>query len=319
MSGSVYVYAAQPTVNRGTAENFAILAASTITNTGSSVVNGDVGLSPGNSITGFPPGQINGTQHIADGAAAQAQADLTQAYNDAAGRTPVTTIITELGGATLVPGVYTSADGTFSLTGTLTLNAQGDPNAVFIFKTASTLITAAGSSVVLSNSAQACNVFWQVGSSVTLGSNSTLQGNLLVLTSATLTTGSSVMGRVLARNGAVTLDSSTVTKPTCITSPAPVVAVTATTTATVTATTTPVVIPIATTTTPVVITSVATTTVVVTATTTPVVVPVFTPSFPNTGFSSPSESALSMFLFLATLSFVSSIVFFLNRKLAVIK
>jgi hypothetical protein len=141
----------------------------------------------------------------------------------------------ELGGTTKTAGVYDSADGTFGITGTLTLDAQGDPNAVFIFKTASTLITAGASSVVLVNDAQACNVFWQVGSSATLGTNSTFNGNILALTSITLTTGANVNGRVLARNGAVTLDTNTITKATCA---APVVAPTPT--PEVTPTTTPV-------------------------------------------------------------------------------
>src|SRR3989344_2558695 len=213
---------AATSVNLGSADNFAVLAGSTITNPGSSVVNGDLGLSPGTAVTGFPPGTLNGTQHAADTAAANAQAALTTAYNNAAGQTPVSTVPTELGGTTKTAGIYDSAAGTFGITGTLTLDAAGDPNAVFIFKTASTLITAANSNVVLANGAQACNVFWQVGSSATLGTNSTFKGNILALTSATLTTGANVEGRVLARNGAVTLDSNTVTRPTCaVATPAP--------------------------------------------------------------------------------------------------
>ncbi|MEX2369202.1 MAG: ice-binding family protein [Candidatus Paceibacterota bacterium] len=217
--GATYVYAAGTTmVNLGAADDFAVLAGSTITNTGSSVINGDLGLSPGTSLTGFPPGTVNGTQHVADAQASLAQTDLTNAYNDAAGRTPVSTVPTELGGTTLTPGVYDSADGTFDITGTLTLDAEGDSAAVFIFKTASTLTTAGASNVVLTGDAQACNVFWQVGSSATLGTNSNLKGNILALTSITLTTGSDVDGRVLARNGAVTLDSNIITKPSCDTS-----------------------------------------------------------------------------------------------------
>ncbi len=208
-------------VNLGAADSFAILAGSTITNTGSSVINGDLGLSPGSSVTGFPPGTVNGTQHVTDTGAANAQLALTTAYNNAAGQTPVSTVPTELGGTTKTAGIYNSADGTFGITGTLTLDAQGDPNAVFIFKTASTLITAGASNIVLANGAQACNVFWQVGSSATLGTNSTFKGNILALTSATLTTGANVEGSVLARNGAVTLDSNTVTKATCVVPPPP--------------------------------------------------------------------------------------------------
>ncbi len=211
---------AATTVNLGSAGNFAVLAGSTVTNTGSSVISGDLGLSPGTSVTGFPPGTLNGIQHVANTTAVQAETDLTAAYN-AAGQTPVSTVPTELGGTTKTAGVYDSAAGTFGVTGTLTLDAQGDANAVFIFKTASTLITGGSSSIVLTNGAQACNVFWQVGSSATLGTNSTFKGNILALTSATLTTGANVEGRVLARNGAVTLDSNTVTKPTCAVPPAP--------------------------------------------------------------------------------------------------
>jgi hypothetical protein len=217
---------AATTVNLGGANNFAVLAGSTVTNTGSSVISGDLGLSPGTSVTGFPPGSLNGTQLVANAAAVQAQVDLTNAYNNAVGQTPVLTVPTELGGTTKTPGIYDSAAGTFGITGTLTLDAQNNPNAVFIFKTSSTLITSGASNVALVNGAQACNVFWQVGSSATLGTNSTFKGNILALTSITLTTGANVQGRVLARNGAVTLDTNTITKPTCaIATPSPVAVV----------------------------------------------------------------------------------------------
>lgn len=196
-------------------DNFSVLAGSTITNTGSSTINGDIGLSPGSEITGFPLGIINGTQYIADAVAIQAKTNLATAYNNAAGKTPVSTVATELGGTTKTAGVYNSADGTFGITGTLTLDAQGDPNAVFIFKTASTLITAGGSNIVLANGAQACNVFWRVGSSATLGTNSTFKGTIMALTSITVTTGANVNGSLLARNGAVTLDTNIVTMATC--------------------------------------------------------------------------------------------------------
>jgi uncharacterized repeat protein (TIGR01451 family) len=203
--------AATAPVPLGTAADFAVLAGSTITNTGPTTINGDLGLSPGTSVTGFPPGQVNGTIHAADSVALQAQTDLTTAYNNAAARPVSATIPVELGGTTQTPGVYDSAAGTFGITGTLTLDAQGDPNAVFIFEAASTLITASASNILLINGAQAANVFWVVGSSATLGANSTFQGNILALTSITVTTGTAINGRALARNGAVTLDSSAIT------------------------------------------------------------------------------------------------------------
>ncbi len=204
-----------PPVNLGTASNFAILAGSAVSNTGSSLINGDLGISPLTAVSGFPPGTLNGVQYIADGVALQAQNDLTTAYNDAAGRVPVTTVATELGGTTLPPGVYNSASGTFGITGTLTLDAQNDPSAVFVFQMESTLITASSSQVVLARGAQACNVFWQVGSSATLGTFSSFIGDILALTSITVTTGVVMDGRTLARNGAVTLDTDTITTTTC--------------------------------------------------------------------------------------------------------
>ncbi|MER7129441.1 ice-binding family protein [Streptosporangium saharense] len=199
----------------GTAADFAILAGSTVTNTDFTIVTGDLGLSPGTAVTGFPPGTVVGAIHTADADAAQAQADLTIAYNDAAGQAPDATIPTELGGTTLTPGVYNSTSGTFGITGNLTLNAQGNPNAIFIFQADSTLITASDSTVTLIGGAQACNVFWQVGSSATLGTNSSLAGNVLALASITVATGANVNGRILARNGAVTLDTNTIARSVC--------------------------------------------------------------------------------------------------------
>lgn len=198
----------------GTAQNFAALGGSTVTNTGASVVNGDVGVSPGSSVTGFfPPGIVIGTIHAANSVAAQAQSDLTIAYNAAAGL-PCGTDLTgqDLGGLILTPGVYcfnTSAQ----LTGTLTLNHQGNPNAFFLFKIGSTLTTASSSTVVLTNAGgTTCpnNVFFQVGSSATLGTGTTFAGNILALTSITLNTGTTLNGRALARNGAVTLDTNSI-------------------------------------------------------------------------------------------------------------
>lgn len=202
-------------VGLGAADNFAVLAGTTVTNTGPSVINGDLGLSPGSSVTGFLPGIVNGVQQIANQIALDAKEDLIAAYDRTTELTPTMTIGTELGGKTLTPGIYESASGTFEITGTLTLDAQNNPNAVFIFKTASTLVTAVSSNVVLINGAQSCNVLWQVGSSATLQTYSTFKGSILALTSVTVTTGVNVEGRVLARNGAVTLDTDTITKTSC--------------------------------------------------------------------------------------------------------
>lgn len=201
-------------VGLGTATSYAVLAGTAVTNTGSSSVSGDLGVSPGTAVSGFPPGLVtNGTQHIAGPVALQAQSDLTTAYLDAAGRTPFTAVPVELGGRTLRPGVY--AGGTLGLTGTLTLDARGNPNAAFIFKAASTLITGPGSRVNLINGASPCNIFWQLTSSATLGAGSTFRGTIMALTSISLKAGATVDGRVLARNGKVSLISDTIAKPTC--------------------------------------------------------------------------------------------------------
>lgn len=197
----------------GSAGNFAVLAGSTVTSTGPTVLNGDLGLWPGTAVTETPAMTVNGTRHINDAPASAAQGDLTLAYDDAAGRAVNSTVGTELGGTTLTPGVYDSAAGTFGITGTLKLDAGGDPNAVWIFQAGSTLTTASSSKVALSGGAQAANVFWQVGSSATLGGASTFAGSILALTSIDLGTGATVDGRLLARNGAVTLLDNTVTTP----------------------------------------------------------------------------------------------------------
>ena len=208
--------AALPTVGLGTAESFAVLAGSTVTNTGPSVIRGDVGVSPGTAVTGFPPGIVNnGVIHAADAVAAGAQSDLTIAYDDAAGRKPATVEPADLAGLTLVPGLYHGDTLGLSVNGTVTLNAQGDSNAVFIFQSASTLIMNTNSRVALINGAQACNVFWQVGSSATIGVGSRFVGTVLALASITAQTGATIRGRLLARNGAVTLDTNTITRSRC--------------------------------------------------------------------------------------------------------
>ena len=193
----------------GEADDFVLLAYSTVTNEGNSTIRGDIGVSPLASVVGFPPGIVNGTIHAADAAAAQAQIDLTAAYTDAAARTPYITETT-LGGLNLPPGIYHS-DGALSLTGVLTVT--GDANAVWIFQAGSTLDTAAGSQIVLSGGAKADNVYWAVGSSATLGANSFFEGNIMAYASITLYSGAQVEGRVLAKTAAVTLDTNIITKP----------------------------------------------------------------------------------------------------------
>ena len=206
---------AQAPVGLGTDGSFAVLAGSTVTNTGPSVISGSVGLDPGSAVVGFPPGIVlAGTTQVANGVALQAKSDLVTAYNDAAGRSSTATVSGDLAGRTLTPGVYTSASS-LGLSGALTLDAQGDPNAVFVFQAGSTLIVGSSSQVNLIGAAQACNVYWQVGSSATIGTGAAFVGNILALTSITMTTGATLQGRALARNGAVTLDTNTITRPLC--------------------------------------------------------------------------------------------------------
>jgi len=191
----------------GAASSYAVLAGQTVTNTGPTTINGDLGVSPGTAVTGFPPGIVTGgTIHSADANALQAQAALGTAY-DALAASPCSADITgqDLGGLTLTEGVYCSTSPV-QLTGPLTLNAQGNASAVFIFKTTSKLTTASGSSVLMTNGGTDCNVFWKVDSSATIGTTTQFKGNILALTSIALQNGASVSGRALARNGAVTMD-----------------------------------------------------------------------------------------------------------------
>jgi hypothetical protein len=200
----------------GTTQSFAVLAGSTVTNTGPTVVTSNLGVSPGLSVTGFPPGEVNGgTIHASDAVAAQAQNDLTTAYNALAGQACSTNLTgQDLGGLTLTPGTYCFTSSA-QLTGTLTLDAQGDPAAVFVLQIGSTLTTASHSSVRMINGGNGCNVYWQVGSSATVGTGTIIAGSIMALTSITLTTGASVQGRALARNGAVTMDTNAVSASTC--------------------------------------------------------------------------------------------------------
>lgn len=211
--GAAGAHAGSP-IDLGAADPFAVLGATTVTDAGVSTISGDLGVSPGTAVTGVPPGSVSGSIRLGSDAAS-AHADLATAYGTAAGRSPaqpVAGLVTQ----TLGPGVYATGAG-LALAGTLTLDGHGDPGAVFIFQAGSTLTTAAGSQVALTGGAQACNVFWQVGSSATLGTASTFRGSVLALTSITATTGATVDGRLLARNAAVTLDSNTITRSRCAT------------------------------------------------------------------------------------------------------
>jgi LPXTG-motif cell wall-anchored protein len=211
----ILTVSALTTINQGTTKDFAVLAGSTITNTGSSTINGDIGLYPGTSLINKEGITLDGTIHLTDSVADVAKNDLTTAYNQVSGLLPVSRIATQLGGQTLKPGIYDSADGTFNITGTLILDAEGDSNAIFIFKTSSTLITATSSKISLINNAQHCNVYWKVGSSATLGTNSSFVGHIYALSSITATTGAKIQGQLLARDGAVTLDSNTIINTVC--------------------------------------------------------------------------------------------------------
>ncbi|OIH94501.1 ice-binding family protein [Curtobacterium sp. MCBA15_001] len=202
-------------VNLGTAASYGVLGASAVTNTGPSVINGDLGLSPGTSITGFggaPDGTVNGTTHQTDAAAAQAQRDTTTAYDVAASLSPTQTGLTELNGLSLSPGVYSGGALALANNGALTL--AGSADSVWVFQAASTLTIGSASRITITGGASSCNVFWQVGSSATVGTGAQFQGTVLAQQSVTATTGATVVGRLLARTGAVTLDTNTITAST---------------------------------------------------------------------------------------------------------
>jgi hypothetical protein len=196
------------------ASNFAILAGSAITSTGATNITGDLGLSPGTSVGGFPPGVLVGTQHINDNLSTQAKLDLTAAYNDAAGRTStdIVNLAGNLGGLTLTAGLYKSTSSLEISSGDLTIDAKGNPDAVFIIQIASTLNTSPGRKVILSGGALASNIFWQVGSSATFGTTSVFKGTVLAMQSITLATGATLDGRALARTGGVSMAGNTIVK-----------------------------------------------------------------------------------------------------------
>ena len=201
--------------NLGTAAAASVFAGSTVTNTGPSTLSGNLDVYPGTAVTGFPPGLVGGTQYIggpAGGPANVAANDVTNAYLQAQAAPTTAVMNADLGGQSLTPGVY-SASSSMSLNGTLTL--VGDANSVFIFQAVSTLITSPASRVVLSGGVQACNVYWQVGSSATIATTTSFVGNILALASITMQTGATLQGRALARNGAVTLDDNTIASSTC--------------------------------------------------------------------------------------------------------
>ena len=206
----------QAPVPLNSAGRFVAIAGSTVTNTGPTIITGgDVGLSPGSAVTGFPPGILTppAVMHVTDPIAAQAELDLTAAYLYAAGLPGGAVLPGNMSGLTFAPGLYTNASTVQLSAGAVTLDAGGDPNAVFIFQIGSTLTTIGSTQVVLAGGAQAKNVFWQVGTSATLGTNSIFMGTIMALQSVTLDTGATLTGRALARNGAVTMDSNSITVP----------------------------------------------------------------------------------------------------------
>ncbi len=198
----------------GGAANFAILAGSAVTNTGATSITGDLGLSPGTSIGGFPPGILVGTQHINDNLAVQAKLDLTAAYNDVAGRTSteIVTLSGNIGGLTLTPGLYKSTSSLAVSSGDVTFDAKGNAAAIFIIQIASSLTTTSGRKVILSGGALASNIFWQVGSSATFGTTSVFKGTVLAMQSITFNTGASLDGRALARTAGITMAGNAIVK-----------------------------------------------------------------------------------------------------------
>jgi hypothetical protein len=277
--------AAPAPIGLGAASSFAVLAGSAITNTGTSIINGDIGSYPTPTETGVASMVLTGTDHAGDAVTQQAKTNLTTAYNLAAGAKPPTLVATELGGTTLTPGIYNGA--TLQITGILTLNTLGDPNAVFIFQTASTLVTASNSSVVVLGGGLACNVFWQIGSSATLGTRSHLVGTVMASMSITATTRATVQGRLLAMDGAVTLDTNTISNAGCA-AVAPTTTTTAAPTTTTAAPTTTTAAPTTTTAAPTTTTAVPTTTTTAapTSTTSTTAAPI--PTTPTTATPTPT-------------------------------
>lgn len=204
----------QAPIAMGAAANLAILAGTAVSSTGATIITGDLGLSPGTSVGGFPPGILNGTLHINDAIATQAKLDLTAAYNNAAGRTAtdIVTLSGNIGGLTLTPGLYKSTSSLAISSGDLTFDAKGNANAVFIIQIASSLTTTSGRKVFLAGGASASNIYWQVGSSATFGTTSAFKGTVLAMQSITFNTGATLNGRALARSGAIVMAGNTIVK-----------------------------------------------------------------------------------------------------------
>jgi len=199
----------------GSSSGFAVLAGAAVTSTGATVINGDLGLSPGTAVDGFPPGILNGTLRINDEISNPAKLSLTTAYNDVAGRTStdMVALAGNIGGLTLTPGLYKSTSSLEISSGDVTFDAEGDVDAIFIIQIASTFSTTPGRKVILSGGAKASNIFWQVSSSASFGTTSVMKGVIMALELITFDTGATLDGQAMARNGAVTLDGNTITKP----------------------------------------------------------------------------------------------------------
>jgi hypothetical protein len=205
--------AADPPVSLGTTGSFSVLGAETVTNTGPSVLGQSLGVHPGTTAPGFPPGIVGGEVHLGDAVALQAKSDLTAAYGDAAGRTPFISLPAELGGQTLTPGTYRLPAA--QLTGTLTLDTLGDPAAVFVFQLTSGLTTATDSEVAFLGDAASCNVYWQIAESAVIGTGTDFVGTVMASTSISMASGATLEGRALAQTGEVTLINNTITAPVC--------------------------------------------------------------------------------------------------------
>jgi hypothetical protein len=207
---------ATATVGLGAAAPFSVLAGSTVTNTGPTTMFGDLGLAPGSSVTGEP--HVLAQTYVDDAVASEAKSSLTTAYNEAASRPTNGSAGTQLAGQEFSPGVYTASSSLLLSSGSVTLNAEGNPNAVFVFQIPTTLTTGSNTTVSLVGGAQACNVFWQVGSSATLGSGTHFVGTIMASASITANTAATIHGRLLAQTAAVTLEDNTITTSNCASS-----------------------------------------------------------------------------------------------------